>query len=80
MTPLVGNAVQGSPANITTNQPTIVQFLVTGLTPGASYNFDLLGATGSASDALNILALQMTATTITAGNRGGPVIMTVQAV
>jgi len=80
VSPLVGNAIQGSPANTSANQPTVIRFLVTGLTPGNSYNLDLLGATGNVSDALEILALQMTATTITSGNRGGPVVMTVQAV
>ena len=80
VTPLIGNAIQGELANNTTFQPTTLQFLVTGLTAGTSYNFDLLGATGNASDALEIIAFQMTATTITAGNRGGPVVMTVQAV
>jgi hypothetical protein len=54
-------------------------FLVTGLTPGTSYNFDLVFATNGT---MEILALGQTGTTITAANGscGAPVIMTVQAV
>jgi hypothetical protein len=79
VTPLVGNAVQVEAANVTLSDVTTVQFPVTGLTPGTSYNFDLLFATSSASDALSVLAQAITATTLTA-NKAGPVVMTVQAV
>jgi hypothetical protein len=58
-----------------------LQFLVTGLTPGTSYNFDLMGSVTS-GDTLTILAMASTATspTFTSGGRGAPVLMTVEAV
>lgn len=75
VTPVVGNAaVFGSS---TAGRPRPVKFLVTGLTPGTSYNFDLLFA--CASGTTTVAALGTTSTTPT-GTVGGPVVMTVQAV
>lgn len=79
VTPIVGNEVQWAESSINVSRPYYVEFYVTGLTPGTSYNFDLLGGSGSASDAFQILALQLTSTTVTAANRGGPVVMKVMA-
>lgn len=47
-------------------------FTITGLTPGNSYNFDLLGVGGA--NTLTVLSIGQTATTptLTAGSRGGP--------
>ena len=54
-----------------------VLFYVSGLTPGTSYQLDLLGAAQSGTT-VTIYAQGLTAMTI--GNRGGPVIMTVEAI
>lgn len=54
-----------------------VQFLVTGLTAGTSYNFDLIGANGAAGVATSIAAI---GTTTASNTRGAPVTMSVQAV
>jgi hypothetical protein len=75
VTPLFGNVstVQLS-AN---NAPLTVVFYVTGLTPGTSYQFDLLGCVTAASTA-TIKAQGQNATNLVAA--GAPVVMTVQAV
>jgi hypothetical protein len=80
VTPLIGNSIQWLDPNITSFNPHCLQFVVTGQTPGASLNLDLVGATGSASDALTIAAQTLTSTTLVAGNRAGPVTMMVQAI
>jgi len=80
VTPLIGNSIQWLDPNITSFNPRCMQFVVTGQTPGASLNLDLVGATGSASDALTIPAQSLTSTTLVAGNRAAPVTMTVQAI
>jgi hypothetical protein len=79
VTPLVSNIVAGTPANTSAYAPTVLQFLVTGLASGTSYTFDLLAATTSASDAINIPAQTLTSTTL-ASVKAAPVVMTVQAV
>lgn len=58
-----------------------VPFLVTGLTAGTSYNFDLLGAAQS-TETLSVFALGTTTTTpgLASGSDGCPVTMTVQPV
>jgi hypothetical protein len=58
-------------------QPMMVQFLVSSLTPGSTYQFDLLGAVTS-GDTASIYAFGPTALTI--GSKGSPVLMSVQAV
>jgi hypothetical protein len=78
VTPLVSNIVQGTPANTSAYAPTVTEFLVTGLTAGTSYQFDLLAATNNASDAINIPAQSLTSTTLTSA-KAAPVVMTVQA-
>ena len=79
-TPLVSEIVEWAESAANVNRPYVATFLVTGLTPGTAYNFDLMGATGSGSDAFQILALAQTSTTLTGANRGAPVIITTQAV
>lgn len=78
-TPLIGNTWEWLEPSITTVTPKTVPFLVTGLTPGTSYNLDLMAATGSAADAFTFYVGALNSTTLTAGNRTGPVTMTVQA-
>lgn len=76
VTPLFGPvaAAQG----LTTTAITVTaQFPVTGLTPGQSYQFDLLGAVTTADTAV-IFALGGAGTAL--GAKGAPVIMTVQVI
>ena len=77
--PIIGNTVQGNLVNSTQQQPVTMVFPVTGLTGGASYNFDVLFAIGSAAT-LTVTALGQTSTTLTGGNVSSPVVVTVQAV
>jgi hypothetical protein len=81
VTPLVANEVGLAESSVTIARPYVVKFLVTGLTPGTSYNFDLVGCAAS-SDTLTILAFGQTSTSpgLSAATTGAPVIMTVQAV
>ena len=55
-------------------------FYVTGLTPGTSYNFDLLGAASTGSFQITAFAVTSTTPTLSGAGVGGPVIMTVEAV
>lgn len=77
VTPVVGQAVTIGMAGTTVPFPVTVQFLVTGLTPGSSYQFDLLGAVTSAATAF-IYAQGQSSTAL--ASPGGPAVMTVQAV
>jgi hypothetical protein len=77
VTPVVGKTVLGQLAGATEGDITTVEFPVSGLTPGAACQFDLLGAAQSGTT-VTILAQGLTATTI--GTRGGPVVMSVQQV
>lgn len=77
VTPLLGAAVGFTLPNTVEKAPRPFQFLVP-VTPGSTYNLDLLMAASNASDPLDIVALGSTSTTNSAA--GGPVIMTVQAV
>lgn len=56
------------------------ELIVTGLTPGDSYNFDVLGATGSSGDAFEMQAWALTGNPITAANRGAPVVVCTHAI
>lgn len=76
VSPVSGNVVNAQITTGATLIPWNVQFLVTGLTPGASYQFDLLGATSTTT--ATIIAYGNTGTTV--GSGGVPVVMTVQAV
>lgn len=58
--------------------PYQLPFLVTSLTSGTSYNFDLMFCTNSGT--LTVQAFGVTSTTPTDGGTGAPVVMTVQAV
>lgn len=79
VTPIIGNEIQWADSSINVSRPYRLEFYVTGLTPGAATNFDLVGATGSASDAMQILAQALTSTTLTAATRAAPLLMTVTA-
>ena len=75
VTPLVANAVTVQAINTAFHKVTLV-FYVTGLTPGSSYQFNLLGCCTSTTTS-TIEAQGQTGTTVASG---GPVTMTVQAV
>ena len=81
LTPILGNEwiIRDSAATIPRSYA--LEFLVTGLTPGASLNFDLMGCMTS-TDTMSIEAIGVTSTTptLTLAGSGGPVIMTVRAV
>ena len=77
VSPVIGQTITGEVSSVNVRYPTVLQFLVTGLTPGSTYNFDLLGC--SATQSLVITALGASSTTPT-GTLGGPVVMTVQGV
>jgi hypothetical protein len=76
VTPLLCPTNQFAPASAP-NQTYTLDFLVGSLTAGTSYTFDLVGA---CSTSFTIYAQSLTTTTMTASNRGGPVLMTVQGV
>jgi hypothetical protein len=61
--------------------PYMTNFMVTGLTPGTSYNLDLMGLGGSGTT-LTVLAQGQTTTSpsLSTGAEAGPVIMSVQAI
>jgi len=75
VTPVVGNTITWMDAG--SYRPRTVHFLVSGLTAGTSYNFDLLFA--AASGTTQVVALGASSTTPT-GTTGAPVLVTVQAV
>jgi hypothetical protein len=77
VTPVIGNAATLQAQVAAVLQSVCVQFYVTGLTPGSTYNFDLLGAVTS-GDTASIYAFGPTSTSL--GSKGAPVVMTVQAV
>ena len=77
VSPVVGNTITCEQSSLNNIAPTQLTFLVTGLTAGDSYNFDLLFAT--AAGTLYVKTLGQTSTTPT-GSTGAPVVMTVQAV
>jgi hypothetical protein len=79
VTPLVSNVITWSDQSNLNGRPTTFVFLVTGLTPGTSYNFDLVGASGESGDVVDILAQGQTSTTGATAS-AAPVTMTVQAV
>jgi lysophospholipase L1-like esterase len=72
-----GFASQGAMPSTTSPQPVTIPILVTGLTPGNPYDFDL--ASGAPSGTVTVYAYGQ-ATTTPGANRGAPVTMTVQAV
>jgi hypothetical protein len=79
VTPMIGNEFNFTDSAATQYRILNPVFVVTGLTPGNSYNFDLLGA-ATGNDFCFIAAQAATSTTPTIGNHGGPVTMLVQAV
>lgn len=84
VTPMIGNLVEFRDGTVTTNRAYNIQFLITGLTAGTTYNFDLLGCALS-GDTFSIYAFGESTTTPGSGtlastNEGAAVLMTVQAV
>lgn len=81
VTPIIGNITQVNDSSSTaTLRAYTIETVVTGLTPGTAYNFDLLGASAS-TDTVTIAAQALTSTTpgLTAATSAGPVTMTVIA-
>jgi hypothetical protein len=81
LTPVVGSVIAFKDPNSTQPYPHVLEFLVTGLTPGTTYNFDLMFCVGSAGTLL-VFANSQTSTTPNVGNTGagGPVVMTVEQI
>jgi hypothetical protein len=79
VTPVLGDVVAWQDSSTGGGRQAMWQAEVTGLTSGDSYQFDVLGANGTAADTTVILAQAYNSTTATT-NKGGPVIVTVQAV
>jgi hypothetical protein len=79
--PMVGFDIVFKAPTTTQPFPYSLVFPVSGLTPGTSYNFDLMFAIAGAST-LTVYAFNQTATTPNLANSGtgAPVVMTVQAV
>lgn len=77
VTPIVGNEIAlSSPTNITFQYADLT-FLVTGLTGGNTYAFDLLGASSvNTTTSASIRAIAQAAT-VPSANTGGPVLITV---
>jgi hypothetical protein len=86
VTPMVGNVTVFKDPASTQPYPHVLSFLVTGLTAGNSYNFDLMFATAGGgaggTGLLSVYADNQTSTSPTLSNAGtgAPVVMTVQAV
>ena len=83
VTPMAGNIAVIKSTATTDPLMQTVKFLVTGLTPGTSYNLDLMFCvSGTGANTLSVVAIGATGTTPTlnSGNMGAPVVMTVQAV
>lgn len=80
--PMVGNSVVMKSGN-SVPSPIVTLFPLGGLSPGTSYNFDLMFCTaGGGTATLTVFAFGQTSTTPTLSNGGvgSPVLMTVQAV
>jgi len=80
VSPLVCPAYQFSVPNNSGHAPTTIPFLVTELAPGNTYNFDVLGATITPADVLEMFAGAPTNTTIQAGAFAAPVTVITQAI
>jgi hypothetical protein len=80
VTPLVANEWECELPTADAQFPFFIEFVVGSLTPGTSYNFDLLGCATTA-DTFTILAIGKTTTTpsLNGTNQGGPVTLTVTA-
>lgn len=78
VTPIVGNVIGGEASSSTPYQPTHLCFPVTSLTGGTSYNYDVLFATVSGT--LSCPSLGSANTTVTANNKGAPIVVAVKAV
>jgi hypothetical protein len=76
ITPLVANAVTPEISGTTIGLSVSVAFVVSGLTPGTAYQFDLVGAS---SQTATIISQGQSSTSLNANN-SGPTVMTVQAV
>jgi hypothetical protein len=80
-TPMMANIIEFKASGANIPVPGTAQFLVTGLTPGSTYNFDLMGCATS-TFSVSIIAFGQTSTSPTQGNSGvgGPVVMSVQSI
>lgn len=80
VSPIVANAWILVDSSGAIARPYAMPFTITGLTPGNTYNFDLLGVAAS-TFTLTVLAIGTTSTTptLSAGSRGGPVTFKVVA-
>jgi hypothetical protein len=78
VSPIVGNIVGAEGPSSVPYQPEHLCFPVTGLTGGTSYNYDVLFAIVSGT--LSCPALGSANTTITANNKGAPIVVAVKAV
>lgn len=79
-TPMVGYSVVVRPSDSNLHSYSL-SFIVTGLTPGTSYDFDLMGASQSGINAFIVANGQTgTSPTLSSSGYGQPVTMTVQAV
>jgi len=77
VSPVVGNVITMEVSSLNVQLDAPLEFVVTGLTPGNTYQFDLLGAV--AAGTLTIKAAGVTSTSPT-GATGAPVVMKVQAI
>jgi hypothetical protein len=77
--PVANTVITGEVSSLNVMPFTNLRWIITGLTPGTSHNFDLLGATATASPGLIIRALGSASTTPT-GAVGGPVSLTVTGI
>jgi hypothetical protein len=81
LTPMIGSNLTFKAPVTTQPSPYTMVFPVSGLTPGQSYNFDLMFCVNSAGT-LSVYAYSQAATSPNLGNTGtgGPIVMTVESV
>jgi hypothetical protein len=79
VTPMVTNVETTTADGGAAQIPWTIRFLVTGLNPGTSYDFDLVGCV-TAGGSFKVVAQGQTSTALSSGSTGGPAIMTVQAI
>jgi hypothetical protein len=79
LTPMAGNSVCIKQGLSGASLPVVLQFLVTGLTAGNSYNYDLMFC-AAGGGAATVYAIAQTTATPLASGPGAPVVLTVQAV
>lgn len=80
VSPIIGNITSTTITSSYSSLTYRMRFLVTGLTAGSTYNFDLMFGVSSASYTLNINAFGQSTATPSTSSAGAPVTMSVQAV